>query len=159
MSTKQVHKLNGEDEVVQRLRRVPEDVDQLALPTGRRGTAFLDALEVVEKIRARMRDKAKELLLTEPEAIPDYFVIKGYPMRELSKDVSAVFRTLHKADESITGREFMTACTTTLSAIRKLISEQHPDWDTERLERFLTHSLSPVVSYRKCSAKLMRRKQ
>jgi hypothetical protein len=111
MKAKQIQQVSGAHEIVQSLRRILVKLDQLALPTGKVGADFLDALEVTDKIRTKVRDKAKELLLNgDPDALPGWYAIKGYPMREIAKDIFKVYEALHDADSSLTGEAFAAAC-------------------------------------------------
>jgi hypothetical protein len=159
MKTKQIQQLSNEHEVVQSLRHILVKLDQLALPTGKVGADFLDALEVTDKIRTKARDKAKELLLNgDPNALPGWYAIKVYPMREIAKDIFKVYEALHEADGSLTGEAFAKACTTNLTAIRRLVVDRYPDWDTDTVERFLNHSLRDVIGYKEGYSKLMRKR-
>jgi hypothetical protein len=58
-------KPTSEQVVVARLRHVLTEIDRLPLPIGDLGCQFLDALELVDQIRTRVREKAKKLLLKE----------------------------------------------------------------------------------------------
>jgi hypothetical protein len=84
--------------VVENLRALPEQVDHLALPTGPLGRDFLDALEVLDQTRLKIRAKARELLLRDPGAIPNWTAVQGGTVRELSKDALAVFAAMAKSD-------------------------------------------------------------
>jgi hypothetical protein len=81
----------SEQAVVERLRQVRTEIDRLPLPVGDLGCQFLDALELVDQIRTRVREKAKELLLKELGLIPGWKAVEGGPVRELSRDTLRIF--------------------------------------------------------------------
>jgi hypothetical protein len=66
--------------VVQKLEYLLAELDRLPLPIGKLGCQFLDALELCDQIRTKVREKAKELLLKKPGAIPGRRV-SGQPPR------------------------------------------------------------------------------
>jgi hypothetical protein len=67
----------SERRVVENLRALLEQVDHLALPTGPLGRDFLDALEVLDQTRLKIRAKARELLLRDPGAIPNWTAVQA----------------------------------------------------------------------------------
>jgi hypothetical protein len=79
-------------------------------------------------------------------------------MRALSPDLSKVFRALRTIDRSIDGKKFLTACSTSLTAIRKFLSEKHPEWSADQIEYALNHSLGDVMTYKEGFPKLMRKR-
>jgi hypothetical protein len=135
-----------EQVIVERLQHVLADIDRLPLPTGKLGCQFLDALELTDKIREKVRARAKELLLKAPTAIPNWHV-NEIPMRTLSKDTAKVFDVLSRADDGLSLEAFVEACTTSLGAVRKLIAERNPDWTADQVEYVLNHSLESWIHY------------
>ena len=81
-------------DVVEKLRTLLEHIDHLELPTGPVGRDFLDALELVDALRIRMREKAKALLLDDPACLPGWKVLDGIVSRGLSKDTLAIYEAL-----------------------------------------------------------------
>jgi hypothetical protein len=114
--------------------------------TGKTGCQCLDAFELLDKIRAEYRNKARELLLKEPDAIPGWHVSQT-AQRRLSCDTARVFDALSRADDGLNLEAFIEACTTNLTALRKLLAERNPDWTPNELEYALTRALSELVSY------------
>ena len=78
----------SEQIVVERLRQVRTEIDRLPLPVGDLGCQFLDALELVDQIRTRVREKAKELLLKELGLIPGRKAVEGGPCATLPRHAS-----------------------------------------------------------------------
>jgi hypothetical protein len=74
-------------QVVQRLRNVIAQLDQLELdmPTGATGGALLNALELVDQIRDRIRDKARSVLVDGFEGIEGWHV-ETQTIHRLCKD-------------------------------------------------------------------------
>jgi hypothetical protein len=144
------------EKVVTRLRGILADMDQMQLPIGTTGTAFLDALELVDGIRMKVREKAKQLLLKQPDALPGWRASEGVPVRELSRDASKVLELLSGEDENLPIETFLSACTTTLNAVRKLLAKRNSDWSTEQVEFELNRILRPLITYRQGYAKLTR---
>jgi hypothetical protein len=132
--------------IVERLQHVLSDIDSLPLPTGKLGCRFLDALELCDKIREKVRQKARELLGKEPGIIPHWHASET-STRTLSKNTLQVFIASAHADNGLTAEEFITACTTNLGALRKLLAERNPDWTPDELERALNRALSDLISY------------
>jgi hypothetical protein len=132
--------------IVERLQHVLADIDNLPLPTGKLGCQFLDALELLDKIREKVRQKARELLLKEPGIIPHWHVSETV-QRTLSKNTLQVFIAAAHADNGLTGEEFITACTTSLGALRKLLAERNPHWSADEIERTLNGVLAELISY------------
>ena len=141
-------KVNPERETVQRLQYVLAEIDRLPLPAGSVGTAFLDALELCDKIREKVRQKARELLLESPGIIPGWSVSEA-SQRVLSKNTQAVFDALARRDDMLTPKRFIGACSVSLSAIRKLITELNPDMSPDEIEHALNRALSELISFEK----------
>src|SRR6516165_6808950 len=113
-------------EIVARLRRALKRVELLPLPEGEEGTALLDALELANQIRDKVRAKAREALLEEPGLIPHWSAHESAPVRELSRDGVAVFERLHETDPALTARLFLQACSPTPSGLLKLMFALNP---------------------------------
>jgi hypothetical protein len=110
--------LASPEQAVKRLQSVLADIDKLPLLVGEAGCLLLDGLELTDKIRERVRSKAKEVLAKEPGLIDNWSVSNGSPVRELSRDSAAVFKALADADEDVTIERFLqTCCTPTLGGI------------------------------------------
>jgi hypothetical protein len=135
-----------EREIVQRLQYALAEIDRLPLPIGKLGCQFLDALELCDKIREKVRAKARELLLQEPGIIPCWHVSE-VPQRVLSKNTLKVFIAAAHVDNGLTAEEFLTGCTTSLAALRKLLAERNPDWSADDLEHLLDRTLADLISY------------
>ena len=118
-------KPTSEEAVVQHLQHVLAELHRRPLPTGRVGCQFLDALELCDKIRTEVREKARELLLNEPGIIPGWRVNK-FSMRTLDRDTAKIFDILARADDSLTPERFLEVCSTNLEAVRKLLTKQNP---------------------------------
>lgn len=136
----------GPQAAVERLQNVLADIDRLPLPVGPVGTQFLDALELTDKIRDKVRQKARDLLLKEPGMIPHWHVSE-IPQRVLSKDTARVFDTISAAENGPTIEEFLEACTTNLTALRKLLAERNPEWTADDTEHVLNRVLADLISY------------
>ena len=147
-STRQqeIIKVTGAQAAIERLQNVLADIDRLPLPIGPTGTAFLDCLELTDKIRDKVRSKARELLLKSPGMIPCWHVSE-VPQRVLSKDTARVFDAISAAGHGLTIEQFLEGCTTNLTALRKLLAGRNPDWTRDELEYALNRSLVDLVSY------------
>lgn len=146
-----------EREIVENLQRILADLDSLPMPRGKLGCAYLDALELVDKIRTREREKARTLLLEEPTAIPCWRASEDGPSRELSRDTRKVFEALSKSFE-LSAEDFLTACSTSFSGLRKLIARWNPGMTNEEIESELDCILSDLTGYRKGPVRLVRLK-
>ena len=142
----QITKVTGAQVTIERLQNVLADIDRLPLPIGPTGTAFLDCLELTDKIRDKVRQKARELLLKEPGIIPHWHAAET-SQRVLSRDTAKVFDAISAAENAPTIEEFLEACTTNLSSLRKLLAERNPDWSPDELEYALNRALSELISY------------
>jgi hypothetical protein len=141
-----VTKTTPERQIVEQLQHALAGIGRLPLLTGRLGCQFLDCLELTDKIRTRYRDRVKELLLKEPGAIPNWHVSE-VPQRVLSKNTLKVFIAAAHADNGLTAEEFLTACTTSLTALRSILAERNPDWSPDELEHVLNRVLVDLISY------------
>jgi hypothetical protein len=145
-SAAKLTKITPEREIVQRLQYVLAEIDRLPLLTGSLGCQALDCFELVDKIRARYRERARKLLLEQPGAIPNWHCSET-PQRVLSKDTARVFDALALRDDMLTPKRFIGACTVSLSAIRKLITELNPDMSPDEVEFTLNRALVDLISY------------
>jgi hypothetical protein len=143
-----VTKTTPERQIVEQLQHALAGIGRLPLLTGRLGCQFLDCLELTDKIRTRYRDRVKELLLKEPGAIPNWHVSE-VPQRVLSKNTLKVFIAAAHADNGLTAEEFLTACTTSLTALRSMLAERNPDWTPDELERELSRVLADLIHFEK----------
>jgi hypothetical protein len=115
----------------------------MALPTGQLGCEFLDALKLTERISDKIFAKARKLLLEQPGAIANWHCSE-HPQRVLSKDTLKVFETL---GGKLTPEEFMAACSTSLTALRKAFSERNPHLSPDEIEHVLNRALVDLISY------------
>jgi hypothetical protein len=142
----QLTKVIGAQAIVERLQNVLADIDRLPLPIGKIGCQFLDCLELTDKIRDKVRQKARDLLLKEPGMIPHWHVSE-IPQRVLSRDTARVFDALSREDDRLTPERFLEACTTKLGAVRKLLAGQNPEWNADQIEHVLNRVLADLISY------------
>jgi hypothetical protein len=142
----QITKVAGAQAAIEGLQHVLAELDRLPLPVGKLGCQFLDALELCDKIREKVRQKARELLLKEPGIIPHWHASET-SQRVLSKNTLKVFIAAAHADNSLTAEEFITYCTTNLGALRRLLAERNPDWSPDEIEHVLNHALVDLISY------------
>jgi hypothetical protein len=133
------------------------DIHNLPVLTGEIGCQCLDSFELIDRIRAEYREKARELLLREPAAIPGWRASET-SQRALSKDTGEVFTALSRADDSLTRERFVEACTVSLGAIRKLLAERNPQWNPDQVEREMNLSLRGLIRYEKI-VRLIRSKE
>jgi hypothetical protein len=68
-------------------------------------------------------------------------------MRTLSKNTARVFDALVRADDGLSLEAFVEVCTTSLTALRKLLAERNPDWTPDELEHLLNRALADLISY------------
>ena len=139
-------KVSAERQLVQRLQYALAELDRLPLPIGELGCQFLDCLELVDKIRDKVRGKARELLLKEPGIIPHWHVAETAQRRLSPADTARVFDALSREDDSLTPEQFLEACTTNLGGVRKLLGEQNPEWNADEVEHVLNRVLSDLIS-------------
>jgi len=147
-------------QVLERLKVVLEEIDGWSMPVGEVGTAFLDCLELMDQIREKARQRAKQMLLKEPGVIPDWTASQGSPVRELDNDAWKVFVALQSALATpLTSEEFIGACRITLQAARQLLSDLDPSLSPEAVEVQLSRTLADLLHYRKGSVRLTRVKE
>ena len=150
-STRQqeITQVTGAQAAIERLQNVLADIDRLPLPIGPTGTAFLDCLELTDKIRDKVRSKARELLLKSPGMIPCWHVSE-IPQRRLSPaDTGRVFDALSREDDTLTIEQFLEGCTTNLAGVRKVLARQNPEWNADEVEHVLNRALVDLISYEK----------
>ena len=140
-------KISAERQLVQRLQYVLAEVDRLPLPVGELGCQFLDCLELCEAIRSKVRDRAKQLLLKSPGIIPCWHVCETAQRRLSPADTARVFDALSREDDRLSPEQFLEACTTNLSSLRKLLAERNPDWSPDELEYALNHALMDLIHF------------
>ena len=66
-------------------------------------------------------------------------------MRTLSKDTARVFDAI--SGHGLTIEQFLEACTTSLTALRKLLAERNPEWTADEIEFTLNRALVDLVSF------------
>ena len=132
-ASSKLSKISSTQDLVERADRFLARINHYRLPDGPEAARVLDLCETFDGIRTRLREKAKQLLLREPNAIPGYHVSE-VPQRVLSKDTAKVFRVLSHAVSEIGAEQFLTACTASLSGVRKLISELNPDLSADEID-------------------------
>ena len=145
-ASSKLSKITPERQIVEQLQHALAGIDRLPLLTGRLGCQFLDCLELTDKIRTGYRDRVKQLLLKEPDAIPGWRVSET-PQRRLSCDTARVFDALSREDDRLTPERFIEACSTNLGAVRKLLGEQNPEWNADQIEHVLNRVLAELISY------------
>jgi len=138
-------------EIVARLRRALKRVELLPLPEGEEGTALLDALELANQIRDKVRAKAREALLEEPGLIPHWSAHESAPVRELSRDGVAVFERLHETDPALTARLFLQA-----SGLLKLMFALNPGTPRVEVEAEVERLLEGLLKLREPVVRLVR---
>ena len=136
-------KVTPQREIVQNLQTLLARLDTMPLPTGELGCEFLDALKLTERISEKVFAKARKLLLEQPDAIPNWHCNET-SQRVLSKDTARVFETL---GGKLTLKEFMGACSTSLTALRRALAERNPHLSPIEVEHVLYRALSDLVSY------------
>lgn len=144
-------------DVIERLRTLLEQIDLVELPNGLVGRDFLDALELVDAIRIRMREKAKALLLDDPACLPGWKVLDGIVSRGLSKDALAIYDALAAEDPSLTLESFLTACSTNLTAIRTLYASRHPHLNETEVDARVNSILADLIDHRQSTPRLIRK--
>ena len=143
--------------IVERLQRLLAELDRLPLPVGELGCQFLDCLELTDKIREKVRGKARELLLREPGGIIPHWHVSETAQRVLSKETLEVFDALARADDTLTAERFIDACTVSLGAIRKLFSERNAGMSVDEVEFTLNRTLENLIHH-EMVARLVRSK-
>jgi hypothetical protein len=139
-------KISSTQDLVERADRFLAGINHYRLPDGPEAARVLDLCETFDGIRTKLREKAKELLLREPNAIPGYHVSE-VPQRVLSKDTARVFDALSREDDRLTPERFLDACTTNLGGVRKLLGEQNPEWTPDELEHVLNRVLVDLIHF------------
>ena len=144
--TAEITKVTGAQDLIERADRFLAGINHYRLPDGPEAARVLDLCETFDGIRTKLREKAKALLLKEPGAIPNWHVSEA-SQRVLSKNTLKVFIAAAHADNGLTAEEFLTVCTTSLTALRKLLAGRNPDWTPDELEHALNRALVDLVSY------------
>lgn len=139
-------KISSEQTVVEHLQAAVAGIERLPLLTGRLGCQFLDCLELTDKFRTRYGDRVKQLLSKSPDAIPDWHVSE-IPQRTLSRDTAKVFDAISAAEDGLTPEQFLEACSTNLTAVRKLLAERNPHLSPDEIEHVLNCVFSNLISY------------
>jgi hypothetical protein len=140
-------------QIVDRLKRVLELIDRLPLPVGQPGCHLLDALDLGDKIRDRIREKARDVLVDRPGAIP-HWTAEMRSRRILSRDTVAVYDALESVIPELPAAEFLKYCSTSISGLIRLLKLEglSPDQINARLEEVLGEGLlerEVVVSLRR----------
>jgi hypothetical protein len=133
-------------EFTKRLKAIATEFGRVHLPPGEPGTMVLDIFESLDKIRANLRDQAKEMLKRTPDALPGWHLTET-AQRVLSKDTLKVFEVLADRDDSFSYEEFVAACTVSLTSLRKLFTERNPDWSPDQVEHTLNRALVDLISF------------
>jgi hypothetical protein len=78
-------KISPTQDLVERTDRFLAEINHYRLPDGPEAARVLDLCETFDGIRTKLREKARELLLREPHAIP-HWRVSQIPQRTLSKN-------------------------------------------------------------------------
>ena len=140
-------KPSSQRQLVEHLQTVLAKVDAMPVLTKELGCQALDCFELVDKIRTRYREKARNLLLEQPGAIANWHAAET-PQRRLSPDTAKVFDAL-SGSFLIDMEEFLAACSTSLTAVRNLLAERNPHLSPDELEHKLNRVLSDLISFEK----------
>jgi len=132
--------------IVERFQHILAEIERLPLPAGREGTELLDCARFASACIEKIFAKARDLLLKEPDAIPHWHCTKS-TQRVLSKDAAKVFEALLRVDSALTFEEFLAACSTNLTAVRKLIAEHNPQLTVGEVEFELNRVLKDLISH------------
>jgi hypothetical protein len=149
---------NQEGATVERLRAVLAEIDAMPMPPGEPACLLLDALELTDQIRKRVRERAKVMLSKEPDSIPGWSAKQCAPTRELSKDPLAIFQALHETDDAVTARRFIASATISIGAIEGLLSITNPDMTPEEITAAVNEILADRIHYRDGAVRLSRRR-
>jgi hypothetical protein len=140
-------KISPTQDLVERADRFLAGINHYRLPDGPEATRVLDLCETFDGIRTKLREKAKELLLREADAIPRWHV-SDTPTRRLSGDTVKVYEAV---EGELTSEEFMAACSTSLTALHKALSERNPHLSPDEVEFTLNRALVDLISFEKAS--------
>ena len=121
------------------------ELDKLSVPIGDDGARLLDALELTDKIREKVRERAKEILLQEPGAIPGWRAQESRPARELIQDPQAIFEALREGFPELSFDQFLRACRTSFSQLQGLILHLRPATNKEAVGQTLDRALSALT--------------
>ena len=103
---------------IERLRRVLATVDRLSLPVGANGTALLDALELADQIRSKVREKARLLLLDKPGAIPGWYAETQWRRQLRSRNGADLLETLQmKGYTNLSADDLLQVCAATVAGL------------------------------------------
>jgi hypothetical protein len=83
-------------DVVERLESILLEIERLPLPVGKIGAAFLDMLEVMGRVRKRVRNEAKALLRKAPGALPGWRVSRNGAPERGQREPTVVIRSHHR---------------------------------------------------------------
>jgi hypothetical protein len=144
---------------VERLQAILAEIDAMPMPIGQPACDLLDALELTDQLRTRIRDRAREMLVKEPDSIPGWTVTQCAPIRELSKsDTLAVFKLLVEADNAVTGRKFISSASISIGAIEQLLAATNPDLTPKEVTESVNCILADRIRFRPGVTRLTRHK-
>jgi hypothetical protein len=135
------------------------EVNTMSMPIGQPACDLLDALELVDKIRERVRTKAREMLVKEPGIIPGWEAKLCAPTRELSKtDTLAIFKLLAEADNTVTSKKFISSASISIGAVEQLLSATNPGSTPKEISEAVNKILADKIHFRPGVARLTRRR-
>jgi hypothetical protein len=105
---------------------------------GPRGALILDAFKHVEDFIANYRENIKELLESEPHAIPGYH-LESQNRNVLSRNAALVYEKLAALVE-LSAEDFLAACTPSIGGLTKLL-ETHEGMLPEEINHTLEQAL------------------
>jgi hypothetical protein len=144
---------------VERLQAVLAEIDAMPMPIGEPACLLLDALEITDQLRTRIRERAREMLAKEPDSIPGWRVTECAPVRELSRgDTLAVFKLLVEADNAVTGKKFISSASISIGAIEQLLAATNPDLSPKEITAAVNDILADRIHFRPGVTRLMRHK-
>jgi hypothetical protein len=149
----------SEQATVERLQAVLAEIDAMPMPIGEPACLLLDALEITDRLRTTIRERAREMLVKEPDSIPGWTVTQCAPIRELSKsDTLAIFKLLVEADNAVTGKKFISSASISIGAIEALLAATNPDLTPKEVTAAVNDILADRIHYRPGVARLTRHK-
>jgi len=114
-------------QIIRRLEALAAQLDSLPLPKGQEGCQLLDALELVDQIRERIRAKARKLLSDSPKAIP-HWRAETSTVRRLQRNAQSIWEAVQDYDGDMSVEHFLEACSISLEGLLSLAREVKPGY-------------------------------